>query len=135
MAVANPRESLNNLYGLMMEINFYRSSEDVLTELNNKPDPFVEKHLKNVKQLSARFRAEANRRKYTDALNQLKLLKEKGLEELKKLLSFQDQVELQPLFRKFEELTPEDEASILEDQDVLKLMEILKNRLDENAGD
>jgi hypothetical protein len=134
MAVTNPKESLNNLYGLMMEINYHRAEEDIQDELQNNPDPFVEKHLKLVKQLSTKLRAVANKRKYTEALDQLKLLKEKGLEELKKLLSFQDQVELQPLFRKFEGLTPDDEASILEDQEVLKLMEILKNRLDENAG-
>ncbi|WP_181309025.1 hypothetical protein [Rufibacter sp. XAAS-G3-1] len=135
MAVTNPKESLNNLYGLMMEINYHRPEEDVLGELQDHTDPFVEKHLKLVKQLSARFRAAANKKRYNDALDQLKSLKEKGFEELKKLLSFQDQVELQPLFRKFEGLTPEDEASILEDQEVLKLMEILKSRLDNNAGD
>lgn len=134
MAVTNPKESLNNLYGLMMEINFHQAEEDILTELQDNPDPFVEKHLKLVKQLSTKLRVVANKRKYTQALDQLKLLKEKGLEELKRLLSFQDQLELQPLFRKFEGLTPEDEASILEDQEILKLMEVLKNRLDENAG-
>lgn len=132
MATVNPKELLNNLYGLMMEINMNQAEEDVLEELNAAPDPFVEKHLRKVKQLSARFKAETNKQRYEAAIKQLKLLKEKGLDELKRLIRPEHQVQLQPLFRKFEELTPEDEASIIEDQEMLSLMEILNKRIKED---
>ena len=48
--------------------------------------------------------------------------------ELKKLLAPHEQVQLVPLFRKLEELT------ILEDQELLHLMEILKDKLDDKSN-
>lgn len=39
MATLNPKQILSNLYGLMMEINYHRLDEEVLAELQQKPDP------------------------------------------------------------------------------------------------
>jgi hypothetical protein len=134
MAVVNAKQVLSNLYGLMMEINLHREDEDVLAELQAHPDGQIDKHLFKIKQLSAKFKAETNRLRFQEAMEQITILKQKGLDELKKLLRPHEQEQLMPLFRKFEELTQEDQAAILGDQEVLQLMEILKNRLDENAG-
>lgn len=128
-------EILNNLYGLMMEINYHKSDEDVLRELKESPDLFVEDHLMKIKRTMAKYRAMTNRNRIDMAMDQLRKLKEKGLDEVKKLLTPQEQVELAPLFRKFEELTPEDEASILEDQQLLKLLEKLQKESTDEQGD
>lgn len=132
MVTLNAKQILSNLYGLMMEINYHRQDEDVITELNSNPDPQIEKHLLRIKQLTTRLKAEANKALFQRAFEQIKVLKQRGLEELKNLVKPQDQEKLIPLFRKFEELTEEDEAAILEDQELLHLLEILKERLDEN---
>ena len=134
MATLNDREVLSNLYGLMMEINLHQDDEDILSELNANPDTQINRHLIKIKQLNAKFRAAANKKMFQQAIEQIALLKEKGFEELKKLIQPQERAQLMPLFRKFEELTAEDEASILEDQELLHLMEILKDRIDDASS-
>lgn len=129
MDTMNAKETLNHLYGLMMEINFYRSEEELLVELENRPNKRIEMHLAKIKQISAKLKAEAAKERFSDAIYQLKKFKEKGIEEFRKLLGPQDQLLLQPLFRKFDELTEEDKADILEDQELLRLMGILKEKL------
>ena len=128
----NPKQVLSNLYGLMMEINLHRPHEDVLMELEASPDGQIESHLLKIKQLNAKLAAEANKRRFQNAIEHLRLLKQKGMDEVRKLLEPEAQVQLMPLFRKFEELTKTDEASILEDQELLHLMQILKDKIDEN---
>lgn len=128
---AKTREILNNLYALMMEINLHRADEDVLAELYQHNDEQIDKHLIKVKQLSAKLKIEENKLRFKNAIEQITILKNKGIEELKKLLEPHDQVQLIPLFRKFEELTEEDESSVLEDEELLHLMEILKDKLDD----
>lgn len=130
MATLNAKQVLSNLYGLMMEINYHRSDEEVLEELQQKSNRQVDKHLIKVKQLAAKLRAQENRDHFQKALAQLAKLREKGVDELKKILNPQEASQLVPLFRKFDELTKDDEKSILEDQELLHLMEILKNKLD-----
>jgi len=132
MIKINAKQVLSNLYGLMMEINIHRTDEELISELREYPDPQVENHLLKIKQLKVKLRAEENRVRYQQAIDQIKILKQKGLEEIKKIFNTEEQVQLLPLFRKFEELTKEDEAAILEDQELLHFMEILKNRIDEN---
>ena len=132
MEIMNAKETLNHLYGLMMDINFHRSDEEVWEELEKRPSARIEKHIAKIKQISAKLRAEATRQKYNMALEQIRQFKERGLDDLKKLLGPQEQLQLQPLFRKFEELTAEDEAAILEDQELLQLMALLKDKLDNN---
>ncbi|MGN8072821.1 hypothetical protein [Mucilaginibacter sp. 22184] len=132
MATFNAKQVLSNLYGLMMEINYHRPDEEVLEELQQKPDPQIDKHLLKIKQLTAKLKAQQNTLRFQRALEQIRKLKEKGIEEIKKLASPQQQAQLIPLFRKFEELTKEDEASILEDQELLLLIEALKNEIDDD---
>lgn len=134
MITLNDREVLSNLYGLMMEINLHQDDEDIFSELNANPDAQIDRHLVKIKQLNTKLRAEANKRMFQQAIEQIALLKQKGLEELKKLIHPQERAQLMPLFRKFEELTAEDEASILEDQELLHLMEILKDRIDDASS-
>lgn len=132
MGTVNAQKVLSNLYGLMMEINLHQSDEDILAELQANPDPQIEKHLLKIKQLNTKLKAQANKVRFEKAIEQIKILKQKGLDEIKKLIQPHEQAQLIPLFRKFEELTQEDEAAILEDQELLHLMEILKDRIDEN---
>lgn len=133
MATLNAKQVLSDLYGLMMEINYHRPDEEVKEELQQKPDAQLNMHLVKIKQLNAKLKAQANQERFKKAVDQIKVLKEKGLEELKRLISPQEQAQLVPLFRKFEELTEKDEAAIAEDQELLHLIEILKNKLDEDS--
>lgn len=128
------KQALSNLYGLMMEINLHQADEDVLHELHEHPDPQIDKHLLKIRQLSTKLKAEANKTHFQTVKEQLEIFKQKGIEELKKLLQPTEQVELSPLFRKFEELTEKDEKAISEDQELLRLMRILKNKLDDNQN-
>lgn len=133
MATLNAKQVLSDLYGLMMEINYHRPDEVVLEELKQKPDAQIEKHLVKIRQISAKLKAQANKERFQKAIDQIRILKEKGLDELKKLINPQEQADLVPLFRKFEELTEKDEAAIVEDQELLHLIEVLKNKLDEDS--
>jgi hypothetical protein len=133
METLSAKQVLSNLYGLMMEINYYRPDKEILEELEQKPDVQLDVHLVKIKQLNAKLKAQANQERFQKAVNKIKVLKEKGLEELKRLISPQEQAQLVPLFRRFEELTEKDEAAIGEDQELLHLIEILKNKLDEDS--
>jgi hypothetical protein len=133
MATLNAKQVLSDLYGLMMEINYHRPDEDVLEELQQKPDAQLEKHLVKIRQISAKLMAQANKERFQKAIEQIRILKDKGLDELKKLISPHEQAQLVPLFRKFEELTEKDEAAIMEDQELLHLIEVLKNKIDEDT--
>lgn len=131
MATLNVKQVLSNLYGLMMEINFHRLDEEVSAELQQKPDRQIEEHLLKIKQINAKLKAQHNKARFEDVIEQIRKLKERGIDELKRLIPAQEQAQLVPLFRKFEELTKKDEASILEDQELLELMEVLKSKLDD----
>jgi len=132
MKTQNTRKILSNLYGLMMEISYHREDEDVAQELQENPDPQIERHLIRIKQITAKLKAEANKQRFAEAKEQLKQLKEKGLEGLKRLITPEERIQLAPFFRKFEELSKEDEEAILEDQELLKLLEILKKKIDDS---
>jgi len=132
MATLNAKQVLSNLYGLMMEINYYRPDEEVQTELQENPDAQIEKHLVKIRQVKAKLKAQENSDRFQKAIDQIRILKERGLDELRKLISPQEQAQLVPLFRKFEELTDKDEAAIMEDQELLHLIELLKNKIDED---
>jgi len=132
MATLNAKQVLSNLYGLMMEMNYHRNDEEVLAELEQTPDTQIENHLLKIRQITAKLKAQQNKYRFEKAIEQIRVLKEKGIEELKRLINPIEQEQLIPLFRKFEELTSEDEAAILEDQELLHLLEILKNKIDDN---
>lgn len=133
METQNTKQILSNLYGLMMEINFHREDEEVWRELQENPDPQIEKHLLRIKQIMAKMKAEANRIRFVKAKEQLALLKQKGIEEIQRLINPQERAQYAPLFRKFEELTKEDEDDIMEDQELLKLLEILNKQIDNGS--
>lgn len=128
------KQILNNLYGLMLEINFHKADEVILVELKTAPDPQIDEHLLKIRQLTAKLKAESNRQKFNSVVEQVRLLRQNGIDELKKLILPQEQAEMIPLFHKFEQLTEGDEASILEDQQMLYLMEILKNRMNDTSS-
>lgn len=131
MGTRDTKQILSDLYGLMMEISFHREDEVVLKELHEHPDPQIEQHFLRIKQITAKLKAEANRRRFAKAKEQLALLKQKGIEEIQRIITPQERVEFAPLFRKFEELTKEDEQAILEDQELLKFLEILSTHIDD----
>lgn len=131
MATTN-RQILNNLYGLMLEINYHRDDDEILAELQTKPDALVDKHLAQIKQLNVKLKAEVNRQRYQNAVQQLEMLKEKGIEQFKAMFSNSDQAKLVPMFNRFTELSQADEEAILEDQQMLQFLEILKNKADES---
>lgn len=133
MGIQNTKQILSDLYGLMMEINFHREDEEVLKELQDYPDPQIEQHLLRIKQISAKLKAKANRVRFIKAKEQLALLKQKGIEEIQRLITPQERVKYAPLFRKFEELKKEDEEAIMEDQELLKILEILNRHIDNDS--
>lgn len=126
---------LNHFYGLLIEMNFHRPEEDVFPEKNYRDDPFIQKHLQQIKLKSAKYKALLNKNRYTALLAEIKRLKEIGFDEIKNLLNPQEAMRLQPLFRKFEELSKKDEASISEDQELLQLIAALKDKLDKPADE
>lgn len=121
---------LNHFYGLLIEMNFHRSADDAFLEKDYHDDAFIQKHLQQIKLRTAKYKAIQNKSSYTSLLAEIRRLKEIGFEEIKKFLNPQEVVELQPLFRKFEELSKKDEASIAEDQELLQLIAALKEKLD-----
>ncbi len=56
-------------------------------------------------------------------------------EELKKLLTLREKLQLQPLFSKFESLSEKDRLSIAEDEELLQLLSALKDKLDKQNPD
>lgn len=131
METGNAKQVLSNLYGLMMEINLHREDEDILDELKNNPDPQIEKHLTNIRRLTTKYKAHAYKLQFQKALDKLRQLKEKGIEEIKQFLNPEEQAQLVTLFRKFDETSPESEADLLDDDQFLSCMNILKTKLNE----
>ena len=132
MELTESRKVLNNLYGLLMELNFHESEEEIIQQFESKPDPQILKHLTIVKQHTAKIKADLNRRRYDGVLELWGKL-EKGMDELKKLIRPEEQAQFMPLFHKFENISKEDEKDILKDQELLLLMKILKERSDDSS--
>lgn len=128
MDLTESRNILNNLYGLLIEMNFYEPEEDVLQQLELKPDSQILKHLTLIKQLTAKIKADVNKSRFQALIDQVNLLRQNGLDELKKLILPEEQAQLIPLFHKFEGMSKEDEQDILNDQELLLLIKILKER-------
>lgn len=129
MDAKNAIEILNNYYGLMIELNYHKPAEDYLDELENTSE-FVNKHLKQIKLKRSKAKALFTKQKYIALQNEFKKLKEYGVEELKKLLGVKERQDLVPLFRKFEELSKNEEAEITDDNDFLDFIAILKEKMD-----
>lgn len=128
-------EILNHFYGLLIEMNFVRPEEDVYPEKNYVNDPFIQKHMRQIKLQTAKYRALRSKNNYTAIVAEIKRLKEIGFDEIKKILTPKESLRLQPLFSKFEELSKKDEDSIAEDEEMLQLINALKDKLDKQSGD
>ena len=132
MDAKNAVEILNNYYGLMIEINYHKPAEDYLDQLENASE-FVNKHLNTIKLKQAKAKAIFIRKRYINLQNEFKRLKQYGVEELKKLLGAKERQDLVPLFRKFEELSKNEELEIIDDNDFLDFIAILKEKMDDET--
>ena len=123
-------EILNHFYRLLAEINFHQDEEDMEPPADSASEAFVDKHLRQIKLLRAQYKAQQTKSRYQQVLAQFKRLKEMGDDQLRKLLTPDQVRQFQPLFSRFEDISKKDEASILEDQELLQLFSILKDKQD-----
>ncbi|MEO7982539.1 MAG: hypothetical protein ABI688_00530 [Bacteroidota bacterium] len=127
-------EILHHFYSLLLELNFHQDeSEPPTTE--TLADPFIQKHLRQVKLKMAKARAERKKNVYQLIIQEIERLRKIGAEELKKLLTPQQALQLQPLFSKFDSLSLRDQESIAEDEELLQLIITLKEKLDNDDPD
>ncbi len=124
------KQMLNHIYGVMLEINYLQKDEDILEDLAETQDEFVENKLKLFRRISAQYKASWNHQKFEKAFAFLKDLKNRSVDEINKILNPEAKVAMAPLFRKFEELTDDDKKSILEDEDLLNLIDYLNEQDD-----
>ena len=125
------RDALNKLCGLMMEVNYHEEVDDaIIAELDS--DPIFTAQLLDLKKIRTQYRAKSFKAKLTSIAEQFQKLKEIGSEKLSNLLTPEERLEKAPLFRKFEELTSKDQEQIMEDQELLKFIDLMKDKLDDN---
>lgn len=127
----NNSQILDHFHNLLMEINFLRPEEDVFGESGYQEDDFIQKHLRQIKLKMAKLRAEQNKGGFKAILEEIRRIKALGANEFNKLLNPEQQLQLQPLFRKFEELSEKDEASMANDAELLQIISVLKEKLDQ----
>lgn len=126
---------LNHFYGLLLEMNFYRDEDDIVFKDELINDPFIQKHLQQIKLTSSRYKVSYAKTIYSQLIKEINRLRLYDFEDLKKMLNPKEALQLQPLFRKFDELSKEDEASIAEDQELLQLITVLKEKMDKLADE
>lgn len=126
-------EILHHFYSLLLEMNFYEEEE--VPMVDDFTDTFIQKHLRQIKLKTARNKAELKRNTYQSILLEIDKLRKMGSDELKKLLTPKEVLQLQPLFSKFESMSKKDQESIAEDQQLLQLINILKDKLDNSKRD
>jgi len=127
---------LNHFYGLLLEMNFRESDDEILGEGDKyKDDLFIEKHLRHVRLQSAKLRALQQKSVYQLLLIEFKRIKDLGTTKIRELLSAEEVQQLQPLFNRFEQLSEKDSVSIGEDQQLLQLLSVLKDKLNNSAAD
>jgi hypothetical protein len=122
------RENLSNLYGFFMETNFHQSDEEVLSQLEQRPDNQIEDFLSQIKKKQVKLKALNNKLFFEYVNEKLIEIKRKGIAELRKIIPSNEQIEFAPLFSKYKELSESDYQDIVEDQDFLKLMEYLQDK-------
>lgn len=127
----NSSQILDHFHSLLMEINFLRPEEDVFGEAGYRDDAFIQKHLRQIKLKMAKVKAEQTKGGFKAILEEVKRLKAMGAMEINKLLNPEQQLQLQPLFRKFEELSEKDEASMENDAELLQIISALRDSLDQ----
>lgn len=126
-------KALDNLYGLLLEMNHHKEPLDFLEEIE-EDDLYVSKHLRNVMLRRSKTKALLAQNRYAKLREEFLRLKEYGFEKLKELLTSKEKIELQPLFNKFEELGEKDEIDINEDQDFLIFISKIKDKIDNNES-
>ncbi|WP_276500689.1 hypothetical protein [Terrimonas pollutisoli] len=126
-------EILHHFYSLLLEMNFREENEAPTAD--DFADPFIQKHLRQIKLKIAKNKAELKRSTYQSILQEIDRLRKIGTDELKKLLTPKEVLQLQPLFSKFESLSKKDQESIAEDQELLQLISALKDKLDKSNPD
>lgn len=124
---------LHHFYSLLLEMNFHEEYEAPSEE--DLGDPFIQKHLRQIKLKIARNKAELKKNTYQSILQEIERLRKIGANELKSLLTTNEYSQLQPLFNKFESLSRRDQESIAEDQELLLLLSALKDKLDKTNPD
>jgi hypothetical protein len=122
-------EVLHHFYSLLLEMNFHESEDDEPT-VEELADPFIQKHLRQIKLKIAKNKAEIKKTKYQSIVDEIERLRKIGIDEIRKLISKQEALQLQPLFSKFESLSERDKQSITEDAELLQLLSILKEKLE-----
>ncbi|RYC51753.1 hypothetical protein [Flagellimonas olearia] len=127
-------KTLNNLYGLLMEINYHKLPEDYIEELNDDND-FIKSHLRNVLRQRAIAKGILNQNRYNRAYDEFIRIKKMGVDKLKELIPQQDMAELVPLFSKFEELDEKDKKAIAEDEEFLIFISALKDKIERGELD
>ncbi|MEM8999823.1 MAG: hypothetical protein AAGB24_06125 [Bacteroidota bacterium] len=124
--------TLNNLYGLLMEINYNRDLEG---EISNE-DEFVSRHIKKISLHRTKAKAVVQKSKFEKARIEFFRLKKIGFDKIKELLPENERMELVPLFSKFEDIGEEDKVKIKEDEEFLYFISSLKDKLDNsNRGE
>lgn len=126
-------EILHHFYSLLLEMNFREEKETPTAD--DFADPFIQKHLRQIKLKIAKNKGELKRNTYQSILQEIDRLRKIGTDELKKLLTPKEVLQLQPLFNKFESLSKKDQESIAEDQELLQLISALKDKLDKTNSD
>eukprot|EP00388_Colpodella_angusta_P036993 GDKK01040413.1.p1 GENE.GDKK01040413.1~~GDKK01040413.1.p1 ORF type:complete len:134 (-),score=18.37 GDKK01040413.1:23-424(-) len=129
MESKNAIEILNNYFGLMLEMNYHIPAEDYFDDVDNVSE-FVNFHYNKIKLKQAKAKALNNKKRFDEFKSEFEKLKKYGVDELKKLLGSSERVQLQPLFRKFDDLSQNDEMDIIDDNDFLNFISVLKERID-----
>lgn len=127
----NNGQILNHFHSLLLEINFLRPEEDVFSESGYENDSFIQKHLRQVKLKIAKSKAQQNKGGFKAILEEIKKIKALGANEINKLMNPEQQLQLQPLFRKFEELSERDETSMANDMELLQVISAIKEKFDQ----
>lgn len=122
-------EILHHFYSLLLEMNYY-GSEDEIPSPELSADPFIQKHLRAIKLKTAKNRAALNKNVFQSLVDEINRLRQIGADELNKLLSPREAMQIQSLYSKFESFSEKDAASIAEDTELLQLISALKDRLD-----
>lgn len=125
---------LHHFYSLLLEMNFHESENEKPTA-EEIEDPFVQKHLRRIKLKIAKSKAELKKSTYHLILEEIERIRKIGVEEVKKLLTPREAIQLQPLFSKFESISEKDRESIAEDEELLNLLSALKDKLDKPSTD
>lgn len=125
---------LHHFYSLLLEMNFHEPENEEPTS-EEIEDPFIQNQLRRIKLKMAKNRAELKKSAYQSILEEIERIRKIGTEEMKRLLTPKEALQLQPLFSKFESLSEKDKQSIAEDEELLQLLSALKDKLDKPTTD